>query len=322
MSGATMTRVALLLAVLPAAAAAQEQAADGDFVVERDNVEIAPAPGIRIGELNIDNRLGDITIIGRDQPGVSLAVVKRAPDEDTLERLKVNLVPDPAGIVRISSALLVGEEMRPIAAGSVRIDIQVHAPRSAVAHARAWNGKLGVTGMENGADVTAHDGDIVITNVKGAVSTRSMRGRQRLTGLSGSIDADETYGDLALDEIGGESLAARVHRGTVTATRIRTRSVNITTTFGDIRFRGELAAGGRYELRSYKGNVEVRVGGAFQVDAWSRDGSVAPAVELAHALRERGRLTGSYGSWRGGEKPAALVLSSTAGIVSFGLMNE
>src|SRR5262249_37653752 len=154
---------------------------------------------------------GDVQIIGRDQAGFSLAVVKRAPDEATLGRLKVNLVPDAgAGTVHISTALLIGTEARPIAAGQVRVDIKIFVPRQVAIQARAWNGKLGVTGTENGATLLAHDGDIVVSNVKGPVTTTSMRGQQRLTGVRGVVSADDTFGDLALDEISGEALAARV----------------------------------------------------------------------------------------------------------------
>lgn len=308
--------LSLLVLAFPAAAAA-DGVHDG-FVVERDNVEIAPAPQVTISSLEIDNRLGDITVIGRDAPGISLAVVKRAPDEEVLERLKVNLVPDPAGIVRISSALLVGQEARPIAAGTVRIDIQIYAPRAAAVKARAWNGKLGVTGMEAGADLAAHDGDIVVSNVSGPVTTTSMRGRQRLSDVHGPVTADDTYGDLALDEIRGASLAARVHRGTVTATRIRSHEVTITTTFGDIFYSGELAAGGQYTLRSYKGNVEARAAGSFDVDAVSRR-SVASRLKLANPVRETNRITGRWGT---AARPAKLTLQSTMGQVTFGLMND
>lgn len=311
-----MTNRALVATLLVAVAA---PALAGEFVVERDNVEIAPAPEVRLSTIEIDNRLGDIQVIGRDQPGISLSVVKRAADEETLDRLKVNLVPDPAGIVRISSALLIGQETRPIAAGQIRIDIKIFAPRGAAVQARAWNGKLGVTGMEAGATLLAHEGDIVVTNVKGPVTTSITRGRQRLSDVAGAVSAGGTFGDVALDGISGDTLAARVHRGTVTASRVRSRSVAITTTFGDIQFRGEFMAGGRYELRSYAGNVDAKGSGAFTVDATSRTWRVAPEVELAGARNESGRFVGSYGT---AGRPAVLVLSSAAGQVVFGLLRE
>jgi hypothetical protein len=67
--------------------------------------------------------------------------------------------------------------------------------------------------------------------------------------------------------------------------------------------------------------VAVHAQGAFTVDASSRDGRVAPEIELRDAQRpEVGRLIGSYGS--AAERPASLVLSSTAGRVVFGLVSE
>jgi putative adhesin len=304
----------VLLASVPARARAD------DIAVERDNVDLAPKNGVEIHSLTIDNRLGDITVEGRDAPGITLSVVKRAPDEETLERLKVNLSPDPSGEVSISSALLVGQEMRPIAAGQVRIDIHVAAPRTAKLQVKSWDGKISVTGMSAGATLAGHEADITVDGVRGLVTTTGMRGRQRLSRVDGSVDADAIFGDVDLDGISGDSLAARVHRGTVLARHVRSMTVKITTTFGDIRFRGQLLAGARVELRSFRGNVESETSGAFQVDAWARDGRVDPRVELSQADRpELGRIVGSYGSR---DQPALLILSAAAGRVVFGLITE
>jgi hypothetical protein len=194
----------LVAAMLQATTAFADTSEEDGFLVERDNVEIAPAKSVHVDGLDVDNRLGDIQVIGRDQPGISLSVVKRAPDDATLDRLKVNLVPDAqAGIVRISTALLIGTEASPIATSQVRIDIKVFVPRQVAIQARAWNGKLAVTGTEHGATLLAHDGDIVVSNVKGPVTTTSMRGRQHLSDVNGVVSADDTFGDLALDQISG-----------------------------------------------------------------------------------------------------------------------
>jgi hypothetical protein len=305
-----MKRFALLL-LLSAPALAEEVA------VERDNVEIAPAPGVTIKSIDIDNLLGSVTVVGRDAPGITLSVVKRAPDDETLERLKVNLVPDPSGTVSISSALLLGQEARPMAPARVRVDITVVAPRGAAVDIKAWSGKVAVEGMRSGAKLLAHDGEIDVRDVKGQVTTTSMRGNQRLRGVTGSVSADDTYGDLTFEDIGGDELLARVHKGQVTASKIRSQSVRITTTFGDIRFTGDFLSGARYELRSYRGNVEVHGDGAFKIDAFAPAG-IDPRLELAHVARpEEGRMIGTYGS---ADKPAVVLVSSRTGRVIFGLI--
>jgi hypothetical protein len=294
--------------------------ASAEGLIERDKVDIAPAPGVRIHTLKLDNRLGDVTVVGTDRPSISLSVIKRAPDDETLDRLKVNLVPDPSGTVTITSALLFGEESRPVGAGQVRIDIRVEAPRGAKVSVQAWNGRVSVTEMTSGANLAGHETEMTVANVKGLITTTNVRGRQQLTDLDGDVSANNTYGELNLDGIEGGTLAARVHDGTVIAQRIRSRNVKIITTFGHIRFRGELLAGVDYDLRSYRGNVEVLATGNFSVDAYSRDGAVDSRVELAEVARpEAGRLMGTYGSR---QRPATLHLSSTAGNVIVGLMNE
>jgi hypothetical protein len=302
----------LLLALLPSVAM-------GDELVENDNVGVDPAPGVTIKTIQLDNRLGDVTVVGHDAPGVALSVRKTAPDEEILDRLKVNLVPDPSGTVTISSAMLVGTEMEPIAEGSARIDIRVEVPRGARVEVKTWNGKMDVRGTQAGAALAGHDSDITVADVKGLVTTQATRGRQQLSGVLGSIDADDTFGELALDDIAGDTLAARVHEGTITATRIRATNVRIVTTFGDIHFRGEVLVGAHVELKSYKGNVEVQAGGNYQVDAFSRDGTIDVPVGLADASRDAsGHLIGWYGERKG---QAILVASSALGTVRFLVVN-
>lgn len=319
---ALVTMLALLGAAAVALAEEPERDAQG-FLIERDTVEIKPHQHVEVTEISVDNRLGDVTVVGHDEPEVLLTVVKRAPDGDTLDRLKVNLVPDPSGTITIGSALLLGEEARPIPAGSVRIDISLVVPRGAHIDVKAWRGKIAVTGMRAGAALAAHEAEITVTDVRGPLTTTNTRGRQRITSVRGAVTADNTFGDVDLDGISGDSLAASVHEGNVVATRVRSRKVKLRTTFGDIQLTGELLAGGRYDIRSYQGDIDVRVapGMSFRIDAYARDGAVDPQLELAEVDRpEAGRLIGTYGPAR--KKPALLELSSTAGVVRLGLIGD
>ena len=333
------TFVSALAALVTFAAAASVALADepereGGFLIERDDVQIKPHARVRVKKVTVDNRLGDVSVVGHDDPGVVVHVVKRGPDGETLDRLKVNLVTDPDGTITLGTALMAGEEARPLPARSIRIDVTIEVPRDAHIEVKAWNGKLAVTGVHAGAQLKAHAADVAVTDVTGKVSTETTRGNQKLTSVKGTVSAENTYGEVSLESISGDSLAASVHEGQVIATRVKSRTVKLRTTFGDIHFTGELLAGGRYDLASYKGNVIVQLlppageagGGArkhmaLQLDAYARDGAVDSRLELADVTRpEEGRLVGSFGSTRG--KPAMLSISSMAGNVSVGLMNE
>jgi DUF4097 and DUF4098 domain-containing protein YvlB len=293
-------------------------------MLERNAVQVKPKKGVVIKGLKVDNRLGDVEVIGSDEPGIAVYAVKRAKDGEVLERLKVNmLVPERSGTVEIGTMLLAGEEAKPVEAGTIRIDLTITVPRKAGVEVKAWNGKIAVTGLRNGAALQAHESSITVTDVVGAVQTLATRGKQRLTSVRGTVTAGATYGEMSLDAISGDALLASVHDGTVTATRIRSRQVTLRTTIGDISFSGELLAGGNVDVRSYKGDVEIRVaekkGLALEVDAWSRKGQVDTQLELAGLATEKGRVRGTFGT---AKKPASLEVGSTLGRVTIGLLNE
>jgi hypothetical protein len=299
---------------------------EGEFLIERDDVQIQPHAKVKVKAISVDNRLGDVSVIGHDDPSVIVHVVKRGPDGDTIDRLKVNLVTDPDGTITLGTALMAGEEARPLPARSIRIDVTLEVPRGAHIAVKAWNGKVAVTGVRAGAALKAHAAEIAVTDVSGKVTTDNTRGNQKLTSVKGTVSAENTYGEVSLESISGDSLAASVHEGQVIATRVKSRTVKLRTTFGDIHFTGELLAGGRYDLASYKGNVIVQLQPtqhqrlSLALDAYARDGQVDSRLELADVTRpEQGRLLGSFGASR---KPALLSISSMAGNVSVGLVNE
>ena len=124
------------------AAADDGTSADGDgAVVERSELSVAPSKK-PIHAVSIDNPLGDVRIEGHDGTSVAITTIKHAPDAATLSRLRVTLVPDPDGTVRLTAALGDGRE-RPLAAlGTIRIDLVVRVPRDARVEGRVGRGRL------------------------------------------------------------------------------------------------------------------------------------------------------------------------------------
>ena len=61
----------------------------------------------------------------------------------------------PQRAIAIVAALLAGKEAKPIPAGAVRIDLVIMTPRSSPVEARVWKGRIGIKGVDAGAELTA-----------------------------------------------------------------------------------------------------------------------------------------------------------------------
>jgi len=281
------TRLPILLAVLAAApgAASAQQARESSF--ERSVVEVAPSTG-PIDKLVIDNRYGDVRVEGHDGDTVVIHAFKRAADDTALERLKVALVADPSGALRIGTRLAEGREGAAVAAGSIRIDLVIQAPREAAVSATLFKGTVAVRGMENGADLKTEEGEIDVRNSSGRITTHSALGKQQFSEIVGELEAAGQIGDVELEMIRGRRLQAMLHQGTVVGRRISSRNLTIWVTRGDIRIEGVAAAGGKWRLMTHNGNVEVRLapGAAIALRARARGGQISLPSALRAARRD------------------------------------
>lgn len=279
-------------------------------VVERDVVDVAPAKGVEIDAVHIDNRLGKVTVKGHDSAGVSIVAVKRAPDDETMDRLKISLVPDPAGPVHINTSLIVVDEGRPVKAGSIRIDLVVYIPRKARIDATTWNDDVTLADLDNGGGVTTNEGDIAVSNCAGEIETHAAQGAQRFSEVFGKLDAEGISGEMDIETVKGDRLGARMHDGTIAARKVRSREVELRTTSGDIDFDGEAVAGGTVYIASYSGDVRMtfRAGSSVRVEALSKRGTIA-AVGIETTRKGR-RVIGTYG---GGRNPAGVKMMTNLG---------
>jgi hypothetical protein len=311
--------VALGLAVVCVGSGGTAWAGPGG-VVERDRVEVAPAGEVTISQVVVDNRLGDVRFEGHDGPEVTIYAVKRAPDDATLDRLKVSLVPDPAGPVRIATALQAAPEARPVMAGSVTIDLVILVPRAARAVATTWDGAVSLENLDGGGEATTNTGDIAIVNVSGTVLTHGGRGSQRIRQVFGAVDAEGVEGAIEIEVVRGARLGARLHDGRIKARAISAPDVELSTTRGDIEFVGEALPGGSYRLLSYHGNIAVSFGrgAAFRVDALARRGRIVAPARWSGLARAGAGLVGLVG---GGPQPAALFVRSAHGDIRLGLID-
>lgn len=311
-----MSRALALALALTGLAAGTAAAEPG--LVERSRVEVQSG-GRAIKQLTIDNPLGDVRVEGYDGTAIQIETRKQAPDEDTLDRLRVSLVPNPDGTVRITTTADRPNEARPVARGQVRIDLVVRAPRDARIDLASGSGKLEVINMDAGGELDTASGAISVRNVSGEVLTHSVSGQTSLAQVFGSVDAQTLSSNLELDTIGGERLIASASRGTIAGRRVRAREIQLTTGDGAITLEGETPLHGRVVVASLRGDIDIRLrhAGAIRVRARASKVSLGTAM---HAQPD-GWVEAQLGQVSRGVMPAFIELRSRYGIVKFSLVD-
>ncbi len=281
-------------------------------VNERARLEVQP-PGKAIKQLAIDNPLGDVRVEGYDGTALQIETHKHAPDAESLNRLRISLIPNTDGTVRIMTTADGGPEYSSLARGAVRIDVVVRAPRNVRIDAAASSGALEMMNMDAGGELDTASGAITVHNVAGTLSTHTLSGAMTLAQVFGMVDAQAVTSDLQLDTITGDRLVASVSHGKIAGRRVRSRQIELTTTDGTIVLEAEVALNGKLVISSISGDLDVKV---------HRHG---PALVRAKATKvDLGSLaaTPSANGWMsvavaGDGQPAAIDLQSRTGFVRF-----
>jgi hypothetical protein len=285
--------------------------ADVDLV-EKSTVEVAPA-GRPIEAITVINGLGAIRVEGHDGAGLIISTVKRASSEEVLERLRVSLIPDPDGSVRISTAFDQDPTPGLRAREVIRIDLVIRAPRSARVDARIDEGQLELLNMDAGGELDSSLGAITVKNVSGPVVARSLDAALSFSQVFGIVDAQALVGDVYLEAVRGQRLSASAHRGRIVGRRIQVANVELITTAGDIAFEGLGELGGRLLIASLAGDVDVRLGAPLGVHLIA----MAPRLEVMGNRKPDGRFESTWGR---GDNLARVELRSRRGAVRFAIV--
>jgi hypothetical protein len=250
-----VTKALLLVALLSTPVFADTLA----NVVEKARLDIQPVGGRPFKKITIENPLGDVIVEGYDGTSIQIETKKTAPDDEALERLRISLVPNPDGTVRLTTTADRDKENKSLPRGQVRIDLKVRAPRDARIEATSASGALTLSNMDAGGDLDTSSGAIKVHNVSGELITNSVSGATSLATVFGSVDTQTLSSDLDLDSISGERLVATANHGKIAGRRVRSRDIQLTTTDGKIFLEAEAALRGRVIVSSIKGDLDVKL---------------------------------------------------------------
>lgn len=153
-----------------------------------------------IEDLQIDNVIGDVTVIGQGTGGVEVTVLKTARNQRGLDDIQLDIdVVD--GVLTVEAAL--DEGLFSIDGDSPTADIAVTVPASGpgpvVSSVVAGIGDVVVMGTRGDATILTNIGDVTVADVEGYLSLSSELGSITATGVSGLDDVHSELGDVTVD---------------------------------------------------------------------------------------------------------------------------
>lgn len=137
--------------------------------------------------------------------------------------------------------------------------------------------------------------------------------------VSSTVDIETRRGNITVRDVRGAMVRAHIYTsGDIELTGIRATVVMAENVSGDILFDGELVGGGKYELKTYKGHINIRIpiDSAFRLVATAPSSrSITLGSFNVAGLRFNGdgrQVTGSVGG--GG---SSLTVNNYQGAISF-----
>ena len=245
--------VAGSLAVIPPAAAS-------DSVLEREVVQ-----GDR---LEVRNYRGSIRIVAWDRDQLRVEAEHPSDEEILLDRRGSRWLLVPASWQRDSAAFEIRlpdvARVRVVGQEPHRVDFVISMPAHMAVVAESPHGQILVEGAVGPVDLTSMLGDLTVTGGAGPTRIRSMTGRIEIRRTGGRTTIEGASGQVLAGESSGE-LRIETTWGDVLLEELEIADLDVTTLNGDIELQGPLTPGGRYDLSTHGGNVELSLAGT--VDA-------------------------------------------------------
>jgi DUF4097 and DUF4098 domain-containing protein YvlB len=278
------------------------------------------------GELSLGNVAGDITVTrgGGSDATIEILKVARARSADEARELLTLVtveVSERGGRAEVKTRYPSGDEYRREHRRNVNVTVtyNVTAPSGTRLDVNSVSGNIKVSDIKGEISAGTVSGNVSVTSAGTIASAKSVSGNVEITNAHGdeSLEASSVSGDVTLNRVGVRRIEAGSVSGNVHLDEVQCDRAEAHSTSGNIRFSGPLARRGRYELKSFSGEVQLTLSGStgFEVDATTFSGDVRSdlPITMRGNLPSKGRrrsLSGTYG-----DGSAILELSTFSGSI-------
>jgi hypothetical protein len=279
------------------------------------------------GVLALGNISGDIAVSRAGGADTTIDVVKtargRTPD-DAKEMLKLVTVEigERNGRADVRARYPAGDQGRTGRRNlNVNVAYTVTAPAGTRISIETISGSVKVSDIKGDINANSISGDVRISGAGRIGTAKTISGTVEIadTQADGPVAGSSVSGDVLFRRVTARRLDAGSVSGSIKLEDVQCERVSAQTTSGSVWFAGALARSGRYELKSFSGEVRVLLAGntGFEVDANSFSGEVRTDFPIttrgSNPPNRRGRHTTLAGTYRDGA--AVLDLTTFSGSI-------
>jgi hypothetical protein len=262
------------------------------------------------GILALGNIAGDITVTRGGGSDATIEIVKTARGrtvEDAKELLA--LVPvdvtERNGRAEVKTRYPSGEEQRRNNRRNINVSVAytVSAPAGTRVSIDSISGSIRVTDIKGDINANSISGDVRISGAGRIGTAKSISGTIEIadTQTDGAVAGSSVSGDVLFRRVTARRMDGGSVSGNIKVDDVQCERVSAGTTSGNVTFSGTLARSGRYELKSFSGEVRLVLTGntGFEVDANTFSGEVNASsfaiTTRGNPSRNRRTLSGTYG---------------------------
>ena len=267
------------------------------------------------GSIDLGNIAGDITVTRGGGSDATVDIVKTARGRDVadaremLQLVQVE-VSERNGRAEVKAHYPGGDDWR---RNSTRRNVNVSvaynltAPAGTRISIESISGNIKITDIKGDITAGTVSGDVRISGAGRVGSAKSISGTIEISDaqVEGALEASSVSGDVILRRIRAGRIGGGSVSGSIKLEDVQSDDVSAHTTSGEVYFSGTLARRGRYELKSFSGEVRLTLSGntGFEIDANSFSGDIRSDLPIATrgAVDSNGRrprrtiLKGTYG---------------------------
>ena len=283
------------------------------------------------GDVEIGNIAGDITITRGNGSDVVIEAIKTSRAR-TAEEAKAVLplvevdISERAGRVEARTRYPRNDDARRRNWRNVNVSVafNVTAPERARISVNTISGNISVRDIKGDLTLETISGNVQIGNAGRVSKAKTVSGSVDIadTTMEGMLSASTISGIVQMRNVKARQIELGSISGSVLVDQVTAERVDAQSISGDIKLTGPLVRGGRYDLGSHSGTIEVVLTGdvGFEIEASSFSGNVRTDLPLklsgVSQTSSRGRQRSIRGTY--GDGSAFLDLTTFSGSVVLG----